>query len=447
MMHQDRTMHQQGFTLIELMIAMVLGLMVTAGVLTVFLSTSASNKAQNQMAAIQETGRFAMSRLKADISMANAQFCNSTGGSAVQANPALADSPYIDNLRAPLVYANGADLLKVLDDVTTPWGASGYPAAPVQPYAIPSFLSMRGYDCDVSSCTPMDPSAFSFTPVVPAMGTAVDDRVVGADVLTLRYLDPNMGWSLGEPSGSTVTESGGTVQINLNPLAGEPLVTEFDGDLAMLADCSGSQVFAVNGQGSNTLTATGNLAQPMASGLRVFDFNRAYRTVTYYLKVVDAGNGHKTGALIRRVSIGPETPTKDMDEQELVRGIERLDFRYGVMMGDGQTHFLTAQEIENNSNAANCPYGQPKPEAAPGNRTGCLWRAVKSIEVSLLADGQKPLARLTDDERSYTYTADNILTPTVPASHVIKPFADQGFSKALLRREFTSLVAIRNYNP
>ena len=56
-----------GFTLIELMIAMVLGLLVAAGIVTVFASTSSSNKPQNQLAQLQEAGRFAVTRISTDL--------------------------------------------------------------------------------------------------------------------------------------------------------------------------------------------------------------------------------------------------------------------------------------------------------------------------------------------------------------------------------------------
>jgi type II secretory pathway component PulJ len=49
----------KGITLVELMIAMVLGLLVAAGIITVLISTSNSNKAQMQLARLQEEGRFA----------------------------------------------------------------------------------------------------------------------------------------------------------------------------------------------------------------------------------------------------------------------------------------------------------------------------------------------------------------------------------------------------
>jgi type IV pilus assembly protein PilW len=72
---------------------------------------------------------------------------------------------------------------------------------------------------------------------------------------------------------------------------------------------------------------------------------------------------------------------------------------------------------------------------------------VRSIEVALVASGMRPLASLSDSEMAYTSTLDDITTPVPPANHQIKPDVDQGFEKKLLRREFTALLAIRNFNP
>jgi type IV pilus assembly protein PilW len=80
--------------------------------------------------------------------------------------------------------------------------------------------------------------------------------------------------------------------------------------------------------------------------------------------------------------------------------------------------------------------------------TGCLWRAVQTIEVHILMDGQTPLYTLTDNEMKYIYTPDSTsATPIAPTAHTIQPNADQGFPNPLLRREFTTLVALRNFNP
>lgn len=443
-----------GFTLIELMVAIVLGLLVAAGIVRVFLSTSSSSRAQTQMALLQEEGRFAMTQLKSDLRMANGQYCSGSGGNA---HPS-ARGPYLDGLRAPIVYASGSGvLLGALDDVTTRWGAGGYPAEPTATYALPSFLSMRGYDCTAKACTPADPSAVG----IPAMGTKTGNRVPGAAVLTLRYLDPASGWAVvpaGGGSGSSfTTNADGSLAITLRPqtAAGEPPISRFaPGDLAMLADCSRAQVYAASGQGSGTITSTSaNFAQPAAqqgmAAPKLFDFSRDYLTVTYYLKVVDNGDGygHTTGALIRRVN-GGNSKVHGGSEDELVRGVERLDFKYGVQYADGSTRFYTAQQVDA-STSANCPASSPAPAVGGSNDPGCLWRAVTSIEIDLLMDGQVPLYTLTPNELQYTYAtdaADGNNVRKAPDQHAITP-AQQGFPNELLRREFTALVSVRNFNP
>jgi type IV pilus assembly protein PilW len=451
---------QRGFTLIELMVAMVLGLLVAAGIVTVFASTSSSNKAQNQLAQLQEAGRFAVTRIGTDLRMANGQYCSNTGGVAKVG----AGGNALDHIRAPKVYAKqligavGA-ASGALGDVSTAWSAGSYPSAPTAPYSMPSFLFMRGYECTLTGCTPVDPH----TPIstIPAMGTALGNRVKGADVLTVRYVNPSSGWAIGG-TGSSIATSGsvGTVtSITLNPQTGEPPLTNAtNGDLFMLADCSNAQIFPAT-FASPTITPVANttsgfgtgaanlpVAQQPESVPRVFDVNRDFQTVTYYLRVVSVNNDGKapfTGALVRRVNGGLKadgvTPAQPgASEDELVRGVERLDFRYGVQDADGKTSFLTAAEVDTSTDC-------PPAELDAVTSTGCLWRGIQSIEVSLLMDGQTPLYTLTGNQLDYSYSADGTGVKAISA-HAIKP-SDQGFPDPLLRREFNVLIPVRNYNP
>lgn len=442
---------QFGVTLIELMVAMVLGLLVAGGIVTVFSSTSNSNKAQAQLARLQEEGRFAITRLGSDLRMANGLYCNNSGGPAKTAS----NGTLLDQLRSPRVFAttliSATPANSALADVTTDWGASPYPAAPTSPYSMPSFLYMRGYDCNLSTCTPADPVGAG----LPAMGTGLGNRVKGADVLTLRYVDGDSGWTIGETGGSqvVVTPVAGVntlSSVNLVPLAGEPPASNFNsGDLAMLADCSNAQIFAlgsVSSGGVLTVAGGANFASttPVVpapqSAPKLFDVNRDFRTVTYYLKIVSVnndGNAPFTGALMRRVNGG--IAARGGSEDELVRGIERLDFRYGVQDASGNTSFLTAAQVDA---ATNCPPQEP----GAVTTAGCLWRGVKSIEVSILMDGQVPLYALTGSDLLYAYTADANPGLLPPGGHAYKP-SDQGFPDPLVRREFTALVAIRNFNP
>ncbi|OOG64893.1 hypothetical protein B0E46_05740 [Rhodanobacter sp. B04] len=443
---------QAGVTLIELMVAMVLGLIVAAGIVTVFTSTSKSNRAQNQLARLQEEGRFAVTRLKADLRMANGQYCTNSGGVA---KAAAASQVYLDGLRAPKVYAK--NLTTAMADVTTGWstssGGNTYPAAPSSPYSFPSYLSMRGYECGLTSstCKPLDPSSI-LSPGIPAMGQAVGNRVIGTAVLTVRYVNAARGWAVvdsGVAGTHLVVDAASPNAIQSITLgqatSSEPSTADFvAGDLAMLADCSNAQVFAVAKAG-NTLTPdpAANLAIPAPqqplSAPKVFDFNRDYQTVTYYAKVVDDGNGQRTGALIRRVNGGAGKPGGS--EDELVRGIERLDFRYGVQDADGKIRYLSAGDVDK-ATGINCPPTEPNAITS----TGCLWRAVSSIEVSMVMDGQVPLYTLTAAELAYSYGIDKLPKPVAPSAHPIKP-TDQGFVDQLIRREFTAVVSVRNFNP
>jgi len=422
--------HQSGVTLIELMVALVLGLLVAAGIVTVFMSTSSSNRAQTQLARLQEEGRFAINRLTSDMQMANAQYCTNTGGVAKATN----SGTYVDGLRASMVYAKS--LTAALSDNTTTMGSGSYPGVPTSPYAFPSFLSMRGYDCDSSTCTPVKPETGT---TLPAMGKAVGSRVIGADVLTLRYLDSSGGWAVTGGAGTSITASGGSISsITLVPASNESTAAAFkSGDLAMVADCSGSQIFAASiASGVITPDGTNNLGTPASqqpmSAARVFDFNKSYQTVTYYLAVVDNGNGQTTGALIRRLN---------GVDQELVRGIERMDFLYGVEDSNGNTRYLTADKVD---------AGTACTTAAPGvlsSDPGCMWRSVKSIEVNVLMDGQIPLYTLLSSDMQYSYGSDATTTAlAAPSGHAITPSA-QGFPDQMLRREFSALVSVRNFNP
>lgn len=436
-----------GLSLIEMMIALVMALVVAAGIISVFTSTSSSNKVQAQMAALQEEGRFAIHSLRADLANANGGYCNNTGGNA---GVPTGGSLYLDWLRTPIIYSqDNTAIANAFHDVTTPMVPLGVP------FMLPSYMYMRGYDCTTSACKPDDPN--TTVADIPPMGSAVGKRVRGTSILTLRYLKPGSGWAImkeSDPSASYISTTGGFT-ITLRPQANEAPASDFhDGDLAMLADCSTAQVFSVSNS-SGTLTANNNFPDANApadlskgAAPRLFDFSRDFQTVTYFLRVACVNgttpcSGPTTGELVRRVN---------GDSQPLVRGVERLDFRYGLIDANGNTRFLTADEVDSgvdgNGNAIQCPQGGGTPgpmiDAMPMN--GCLWRAIQTIEVHILMDGQTPMYTLTPAEMNYIYTPDST-SMQAPSAHDVRPKQDQGFPDQLIRREFTTVVALRNFNP
>lgn len=435
----------RGVTLVELMVALVLGLIVAGGIVTVFLSTSASNRAQTQLARLQEEGRYAVTRIGDDLKMAGAQYCSSTGGLAtVNATSGVA----LDAMRTPKVLAKNL----TFPQNTTPWGAP-YPAKPTQAYNLPSFFYMRGFECTKTACTPSSPPTKDDG--VPEMGTDVGKRVKGAAVFQMRYVDASRGWAIG--GGSTIVAANGqisSIHISPNTAIGEPALTGIvDNEMMMLADCSTAQIFQTTGNPDFVPVGTGgtdgNFSTPRAlvpqSAPRFFRMKTDFRTITYFLQVVSddgTATGAKTGALMRCDS-GGQTPVC----QELVRGIERLDFTYGIEDTNGMVRYLTATEMDSRAgNTITCPAGPPDSTATD---QGCLWRALKTVEVNVLMDGQAPLYTLQAPDMAYAYTPDGITAPQSPddrGTKGIKP-SDQGFPNPMLRRQFGTVVMMRNYNP
>lgn len=62
---------QKGFTLIEIMIALIIGLFLTAGAIEIFTSTKNNNRLQENLSRMQENARFAMQFLRDDIQRAS----------------------------------------------------------------------------------------------------------------------------------------------------------------------------------------------------------------------------------------------------------------------------------------------------------------------------------------------------------------------------------------
>ena len=71
---------QAGLSLIELMIAITLGLILMAGVIQVFLSSRVTFATQQAMSRVQETGRLAVEFMARDIRMAGYMGCTSRSG-------------------------------------------------------------------------------------------------------------------------------------------------------------------------------------------------------------------------------------------------------------------------------------------------------------------------------------------------------------------------------
>jgi type IV pilus assembly protein PilW len=428
-----------GFSLIELMVAITLGILLSIGIVTLFGATSTTNNVQDALARLQENGRYAVTRITDDLRMGSGQYCGSSTsqGWTTSTN----DGPIYPGLTI-LSNANGVStgsagsfpdsggLLGTLP------GPGTYPVGPA------SF--MQGYDCSTGGgCTPAVPAG---TPPngFPAEGLGDGLRVTGADMLTIRY-QRGTGWNF-------TVDTSGPPHVILAPtiIGGQSMddpVNFQNNDRALLLTCGGGQVFQVTAAGNN-LTPTGLLNsanyKPSATvgsfDVRVFNFSRDFLTVTYYLayKADPDTAGRLIPTLYRRQN-GTQV-------DELVQGVERLDFIYGVQYKDASLHYLTANQVNANSTSANCSPASPGLGlTAPNVEAGCLWRSVMSIEVHLLLDTVDNIA-LSPSDMAYRYSgATGDTTMHIPPAPN-QPMATGMLAGLMMRREFISSVAMRNGN-
>lgn len=77
---QRRAARQRGFTLIELMIAMILGLIVIAGVTSIFLAGQQSYRTNNALGEVESSSRIAFELMARDIREAGLAGCDTSSG-------------------------------------------------------------------------------------------------------------------------------------------------------------------------------------------------------------------------------------------------------------------------------------------------------------------------------------------------------------------------------
>ncbi|MFV8836660.1 PilW family protein [Aquisalimonas sp.] len=92
-MHTPR--RQQGLSLVELMVAMVVALILLFGVVQIYLGTSATSRTQEGLSRVQENARFAIDTLSRDIRMAGHNGCARTSPPDVTVMANHADEDYI----------------------------------------------------------------------------------------------------------------------------------------------------------------------------------------------------------------------------------------------------------------------------------------------------------------------------------------------------------------
>lgn len=428
-----------GFSLLEIMIALTLGLLLSIGIMTLFSGTSRTNKLQDGLARLQENGRFAVTRMEQDLRMFGGQYCSNTTGPSAPG----AAVPMVP-VRAPMVYATD---LQLPDSNINSIDADGNPSqdAATAPYALSPRWFVQGYSCSASACTPALPTG---SDAIPEMGLAEDQRVPASDVLTIRY-QRGSGWTVPVDACSIAsgTDLADGDTITVSPQAGDDPISGMSAGLALVSDCVSPAVLPISAVSGNELTigagpdSTGGILAGAGGFLckgnrtrdvRLFDFKGGFVTVSYYLAFrADQNPDARPNSTADRRLIPVLIRRENGVEQELVRGVDQLAFLYGVQDVGGNTQFLTADEVDARTD---CPPPPPGLNLEPG----CMWRSVRAVESHLLVNTVDEIGALDDASRTYHFNGEEFANATSLPS---------GLSAGnQMRREFVAYVTVRNRN-
>ncbi|MFT3789860.1 MAG: PilW family protein [Rudaea sp.] len=391
-----------GFSLIELMIAMVLGLLVVEGIYILFAAAGRVNTTQTALSRLQENGRIAIELIANDLRAAGRLACGSSSGPLV----------YADSLASHII------------------GAPAQAAAPAgqpdgTPYALDRSIFLGGSTCVAKSCTPAVGG-------VPQAGLGAGDKVPGTDVLMVRYLQ---GDGLTASGASQVCNADGKLAaIDVGRVAGDTVLGGLQSaHLALLAGCTQAQIFPVAVQGSAVQPVAAEFGTPSCvaadAQTRLFDLDAQLQTSIYYLQLANDEKtpGRKVAALMRRTN---------GIASEVVQGVERLDLRYSLTDAAGNAHWLNADELGRHASADGAALQCKQADSvAP-----CSWRDVDAVEISLLANTVDDLPdESAADAWDYRYSVDGEAMQRPVAAMPVTGLP----AGRMLRREFRTVVALR----
>lgn len=283
---------QRGFTLVELMVGMALGLFLVAVMGMIYVGSKSTFQSQESIARLQENGRFAMDTIATDLRMSGFRGCLGQSKGTVLTNTL--------DVATPMLY----------DFSQSIWGAHYTGGA--------------------------------WSPALGAPMAGIGPKTAG-DVLVVRH-PIGSGWALT-----------GEMMDNNGALTISPTSTIKQGDILLVADCGGSAITqatnASPGLGGSIQHQPG--VAGITPGVTTTDLGRAFlqdasvwrmQTVIYYLG--DSVRRPGAVSLWSYMAPGPNFVTQ---QSELVTGVDRMVVRYGIDTdGDGSAdQFRTADGVAN----------------------------------------------------------------------------------------------------
>lgn len=326
-----------GFTLVELLVAMGLGLILTLAVSSVYLFTKSAFSRQDQLASLQQSVRTAFEYLATDARVAGHLGCYTGDAVAPTGLPAT-------DLRTNFAL-----------------GIEGYEYTTGGTYTLGS-LSPANTTTATNFNTNIDANG---TLTIPLTGTDSDGATPGSDVLIIRSV-------VGNPLRLKADVAGATKNISIESVASGKCsngttdkVSGFCiGSYGLVASCAKARLFSVSAAASSgAITAVNNVGDDFVKEQsEVFPL----QTIVYYVK---QSSSLTTTSLYRKVYTGD--PATGAETQELIEGVENMQLSYGV-----DTSPLVADGVIESYQPAN----------AVGD-----WKRVVAVRLSLLVRAADPV--------------------------------------------------------
>lgn len=327
------TTRQLGLSLVELMIAMTLGLIVLAGVLSLFMTNKQSYTLENAVAQIQEGGRFSLDFMRPQLRRAGYTGC---GG---------------QNL-----WSSGMNLLNGTDQL----------------YAFSQ--AIQGYDYNgtgtsgsytISAETPaLDNSATDWTPAIPntssSGNTTIWDNIKGyvipgSDIIMIHSVNPG-GVAVKPPSGGGGGSAGSVKVYDGNQ------ISSLLGQIGYITNCQDAAVFQITNINVSSATVVhsktgsyypGNASQGKVDNMSAPAQMFTMQTYIYFIGLsADGQNPALYVTSLDNSSLNGSTTFGAVNlqtPQELVDGVENMQILYGVDTdADGiANQYVAASDITN----------------------------------------------------------------------------------------------------
>jgi len=378
-----------GFSLIELMISLALGSVVTMGVVQLFVANAETHRLLQGQSRMQESARFALDFIGRDVRKAGYRGCFSSNDNLHTTLLSMASVPYEYDIRN---------------------GITGFEATGESEWT-PAITNVLPY----TSASGTDTNVFSLAADDYGIGNGINlDKIVsGTDIVTLRNLS-SVERRIAAPLNTPLIDPVININIGWNEFRKDQLV--------MIHDCAQATIFRVTSMTPNLAGAASAAVQDLAIGHRTVDtdatannspqLNRgrvfqvdaaisAIDSNTYYIQpgVGLNSRGQHPLSLWKKTSL--EAPV------ELIEGVEDLQLLYGEDTDeDGVPNQYVAAHFVSD------------------------WSAVITVRVTIVVN-----------------SIDDVGGSSVPTHGcTVQHCNDNEATDGLLRRTFTQTMQLRNHS-